>query len=66
MLITKASKEDKVILERVTYIHYLLYFLKNQENKIWALINSDNEINTIIPAYASEPSLRIRQTNIKA
>lgn len=49
--ITDISKEE-VVLARVPYIYYPLYFKKNNQNKVEALINSNNEINTITLPYA--------------
>ena len=61
--VTRASKEDDVVLERVLYIYYLLHFWKNTvEAK--TLINSSNKVNIMIPAYASKLDLRGCHTNI--
>ena len=42
---TEASKEDNVvILDKVPYIHYLLYFCKDKKNEIWALIDFGSKV----------------------
>ena len=64
--ITKASKEDEVILERVPCIHYSPCFRKNKKNEVQALIGSDNKINTMTLIYAAKLGLKVRHTNIKA
>lgn len=50
-------------LERIPSIYYLLYFKKIQA-KIQALINSDNEVNTMTPAYVKKLCFCIRKTDI--
>lgn len=47
---TKTSKKDKVVLKRVLYIYYLLYFQKNTI-EIKALLDFGNKVNAITPAY---------------
>lgn len=45
-------------------IYYLLHF-KKDGLKIQALIDSDNEVNKMAPAYAAKLGLKIEPTNIK-
>ena len=49
---TRAGKKDEEILERILYIHYLLRFHKDKENKMRALIDSGSEVNAMMPANA--------------
>ena len=66
MLVTSANKEaQKVILDRVPYVHYLVQFQKD-ELTIWVLINSGSEINTITPAYAINLGFKVWRTNVGA
>lgn len=48
------------------YIDYLVQFRKRGKKVTKALINSDNDINAINPAYAKQLGLQIRQINIGA
>lgn len=48
---SKATKEDNIILDQVPYIYYPIWFKKN---KLWVLINSSSKINIIIPVYVSK------------
>lgn len=61
-----ASKEDIIVLDKVFYIHYLLCFCKNKENKVQALINSSSKVNAITPAYALKLRLKVCYINVKA
>lgn len=54
-----------LLLERVSYIYYLVQFWKDQA-EIQVLIDSKSEINTITPAYVSKLDLKVQATNIKA
>lgn len=49
--IVKSSKKN-IVLEQIPSNHYLFYFLKNIAD-IKALIDSNNEIKTIILVYAA-------------
>lgn len=51
MPVTDVSKEE-VVLAKVPYIYYPLYFKKNNQNKVQALINFNSEINPITLLYA--------------
>lgn len=61
--ITVASKKDNVVLEKILYTHYLIWF---KINKIKVLINSDNKVNAMTLGYTSKLGLKFCPTNIKA
>lgn len=63
---TEVSKEDKVVSARVLYIYYPLRFQKNNQNKVWALIDFGSEINAITLVYTLKLSFRVRQINVGA
>ena len=64
---TEASKEDdNIALARVSCIHYLLRFRKNNQNEMRTLINSGSKVNAMTPAYALKLGLRVRQTDVRA
>ena len=66
ILVTDTSKEvSKVILDQIFYPHYLMQFCKDKKT-IWALINSDSEVNTIILTYAAKLGLKVCSTNVGA
>ena len=58
---TKTNKE--VTLERVSYIHYPLYFWKDTIG-IRALIDLGSEVNAMTPTYTAKLGLKVRKTNI--
>lgn len=60
---TKASKKDFLMLERVFYIYYPILFKKDN---IKALINSESEVNIITPVYTLKKSLKIYYTDGKS
>lgn len=64
-LITKISNKKGKILAKVLYIYYLLCF-QNDRNKIQALINSDNKVNTIRLAYGLKLGFKLCQISLKA
>ena len=67
MSVTEASKEaQKVILDRVPYIHYLVQFQKDKKATTWALIDSSSEINAMTPAYAKQLGLQVRKIDVGA
>lgn len=66
MSMTKASKEDKIILEKIPCIYYPLCFCKNKKNKVQTLINSGNKVNTMNLRHIAKIDLKVRSTNIKA
>ena len=63
--VTKTSKEDYVPLEQMPYIYYPLHFWKNTVG-VRALIDSDNKVIAITPAYALKVGLKLYHTNIGA
>ena len=52
-------------LEWVPCIYYPLYFRKNTEG-VKALMDSNSEVNVMIPAYVSRLGLQARYTNVRA
>ena len=62
---TEARKEEHVSQERVPCIHYPLRFRKNNAG-VRALIDSSNEVNTMLPAYASKLGLKLYHTDVGA
>ena len=64
--ITKASKEDEMVLKRVSCIHYPLRFYNNKKNEVGALINSGSKVNAMTPTYATKLDLKVCRTNVKA
>lgn len=60
MLINEISK--KVILKKILYIYYLIWFKKD---KIKALIDSNNKTNIIIPANKIKLGLKICHINVE-
>lgn len=65
LLVNETSKKNDLVLERISYIYYLLYFWKNTAN-IKALIDSGGEVNVITPAYATKLGLKAYHTNVEA
>lgn len=62
----KASKKDEIVLKRVSYIYYLLYFCKAKKNKMRTLINLSSKVNSITPRYNSKLGLKVCLTNVEA
>lgn len=72
---TKTYKEAYVVtpvsdsfispLKCIPYIHYLVWFKKDQV-EVQVLINSDNKINAMTTAYAAKLGFRVRLTDIGA
>lgn len=63
--ITKANKENKVILEKILYIYYLLCFWKNTA-KAKALFDSGSENNAMMSVYILKLGFQVQYTNIRA
>ena len=61
-----SKKDDDVLLDRVSCIHYLLCFYKNKKNEIRALINSGSKVNVMTLAYTLKLGLKVRRTNVGA
>lgn len=53
------------LLKHILYIHYPVWFKKNQA-KIMALLDSADEINAIVLAYAAKLSLKVWLINVGA
>ena len=57
---TEASKEaQKMILDRVLCILYLVQYQKNKRAIFWALIFLGSKVNIMTPAYAKQLGLQI-------
>ena len=61
--VTETSKEDDVALQRILCVHYPIWCKKKE---VQALIDSDNEVNAMTPAYTSRLGLQVYHPNIKA
>lgn len=53
-----ATNNSTLPLEHILYIHHLIYFNKDQD-EVRALLDFDNKVNTITPAYAVKLSFKI-------
>lgn len=49
-----SKKVQKMTLNQIPYIYYLVQFQKGKKEVIRALINFGSKINTIIPTYISK------------
>lgn len=58
-----STKNNPLVVDWIFYIHYLIWFEKNEQ--IQALINSNNEVNAITLTYVAKLSLKIRHTNVE-
>ena len=65
LLVTEASKEEYLFLERVPCIHYLLRFCKNTA-RVRALMDSGSKVNAMSLAYKSTLGLKVYHTDVKA
>lgn len=63
--IIKISKKNNVILNKILYILYPLYFQK-ETIEIKVLIDSGTKVIAMIPAYTLKLNLKVYQTNIRA
>lgn len=63
--LTEASKENEVILAKISCIHYQHRFQKDTI-KMQALINFDSKANAMMQAYKLKLGLQVCYTNIKA
>ena len=59
------NQDEKVVLEKVSCIHYPIWFQESQE-QVMALLNSGSKVNAMSPAYAKKLGLKIWKTNIGA
>ena len=60
-LVIGISKEAQkvIVLDRMPCIYYLVQFQKNKGATIWALINSNSNINAMIPVYVKQLGLQV-------
>lgn len=64
--IIETSKKDEVVLvKKILYIPYPLYFYKDTA-EIKALFNSGNKVNAMIPAYIAKIGPKVCFINIVA
>ena len=56
MLVTGAKKTQKVILNQISYIYFLMQFQIDKEATIWALIDLSSNVNIMTLAYAKRLS----------
>lgn len=61
---TDTRKEDVIILDRVSYIHYLVQFQKRGKKITRGLINFINKLSAISPTYTKQLGLQTQQTNV--
>ena len=66
LMIASTKSSDKIILQHISCIQYPVQFEENQADKVQALINFDNKINTITPAYVAKLGFTTQKTNVKA
>lgn len=53
-----------LLLEHIIYIYYLILF-KNDQAKVYALSNFDNEINIINSTYIAKLGFKVQPTNVR-
>lgn len=49
--IIETNRKNKIVLEKVLYIYYLLYFRKIKKSNVRIPINFSTKVNAITPAY---------------
>ena len=54
------------VLDKGSYISYLVQFCKNKDKNVLALLNSGSKINAITPAYAAYLGLKVKMTDVRA
>lgn len=64
LVIDTSKNVLKDILNRVLCIYYLMKFQKDKAENIWALIDSNNEVNVMISAYAKKLGLNMQKTDV--
>lgn len=57
------TNKENVVLEKILYIHYPIWFRKNE---VCALIDFKSKVNIITLAYASKLGFKTHFTNFKA
>lgn len=60
---TEASKEDDMVLEKVSYVHHPIRFKKN---KVRALINLNSKVNAMTLTYIAKLAFKIRLIDVGA
>ena len=66
-LVTETSKENNIVLERVTCIYYPVQFKKNaNETQVQVLIDSSDEVNVMTPVYTLKLGFKVYYTDIGA
>lgn len=58
MIEARKEADSAFLLKHIPCIHYPVYFKKNQ-TKVQALLNFDNKVNAITPAYMAKLSLKV-------
>ena len=74
VLATSVSVTDggeEVVLERVSCIHYPVWFQKDskqkgQQQQVRALLDSGSKVNAMSPAYAKKLGFKTQKTNVGA
>ena len=56
------SDDKKVMIKRIFYIYYLVWFNKNET---WGLVINKNKVNAINPNYTQILDLKICEISIK-
>ena len=56
MLVIGAKKTQKVILDRIFYIYFLMQFQIDKKATIWALIDFSSNVNIMTSAHAKRLS----------
>ena len=59
------NKVETVVLEKVSYIHYPVWFQEDQE-QVKALLNSGSKVNAMNPTYAKRLGIKTRKINVGA
>lgn len=65
-LIADIRGKNEIVLDKVPYIQYLIWFQKGGKKVTRALINSDSELNAMILAYPKQLGIQIRPINVRA
>ena len=62
----KAQITQKVALDRVFYLYYLVQLQKDKGATIQALIDSGSNVNAMTPVYIKKLGLRDQKTDVGA
>lgn len=63
LLMTETSKKNDLVLKRIPYIYYLIWFKKNE---IQALINLGSKVNAITSTYTLKLGFQVYRINVRA